>query len=307
MKKIAAFFSGIAVLAVSSCTKAPLNEHASQTTPGQFVAQHQKNQIVPSGNGLNEPSLVQVTVGGSGTYSGQFISSYSAGGVTFGATLPHPIDDPAGIYDGYPILGGIGYVNYMVSSSPCNTIINGAYFTIFEPTLPTTGLTVAESTVNSIAAYDNALNAIFQEPYSATVTQATKNAQVANVPSPSINVTVDGPGTYIVVRGLLIRDHTSPTMMSIVTDKFVTPPVTSPAEMIGQQIVNGYTCSMYAPFNSPSSGPIASVSVKYSGNPVSVMGFSLSYTGDDNFGYHTVGTITITGGTVLNIDSWLYP
>ena len=32
---------------------------------------------------------------------GKYISTYG-GGITFGTSLPHPIDDPTGIYDGYP-------------------------------------------------------------------------------------------------------------------------------------------------------------------------------------------------------------
>jgi hypothetical protein len=274
-------------LFLASCSKSIVRETPDEkiSTPPEEVTTFN----------VEDPSKVFVEYVG-----GQYISSYE-GGLTFGPTLPHPIDDPTGIYDGYPI-PTITYVNWTLNPAPVSYAIDGAYFSMLQPTFPTSGITGAEATISSIHNYQVALYNILQN---ATLTQEQKKQQANALPLPQITAVASGGGEVRRVSGLLVRDHLSPTRMSVVNEKYTPPAITSPGKSVGVVSKNGYQVRMYAPVES-TSGPVTTVTVTYAGAAQTVASFDVNYSGTWE-SYHTIGSVTLSNGVVLLIDNYLEP
>jgi hypothetical protein len=292
--KSLSFLLMLPLLYLASCSKNALNETPEETS--QVVS---KDEITTSGVttlNVDDPSLVFVEYVG-----GQYISSYE-GGITFGPTLPHPIDDPTGIYDGYPI-STITYVNWTLNpSAPVPYAINEAYFSMLQPTFPSSGITGEAATIQAIQDYQTALNSISQN---ATLTHEEKVQQANALASPQITAVATGGGGVKRVSGLLVRDHLSPTQMSVVNERYVRPTITSPGKLVGVAFKSGYRIEMYAPTAS-TSGPVTSVKVTYSNVVQTVASFNVSYSGTFE-SYHTIGSVTLSSGQVFAIDNYLEP
>ena len=250
-------------------------------------------------------TLKQRPIGGATTFvtfeGGNYISSLGDG-ITFGNTLPHPINDPTGIYDGYPI-PTIVYVNWTLNAAPVPYQINGAYFSIIEPTFPTSGITGEAATLASISAYQTQVNKINTDPTKPLL--ADRQAAITALAPPVITAVASGGGGVKIVSGLLIQDHNSPTRMSIVNQKYVTPEMAGPKLFVGYTSISPYKFYFYAPVGS-TGGAVTSITVTQNGAAILPSAHNLTYSGNENDGFHTIGTVTM-GTTVYNINSWLYP
>ena len=231
---------------------------------------------------------------------GEYISTYGDG-ITFGTSLPHPTDDPTGVYDGYPI-PTIGSVNWIGGSWVCPGTWSEGYFSILVPTFPASGVISAEANIDAFHDFQHEIFKINTDP---NLNILQKELKIEALPEPERIVKVE-QGDMIRVAGLLIRDHTSPTGMSVIDEKYITPPVEGSLKTVGFAIKGVYRCTMKAPTSS-TSGPVTSVKVTNGGVTVPLERYSLTYSGNIDIGFHTIGTITLASGLVLNIDDYLYP
>lgn len=239
------------------------------------------------------------------TSNGEYISSYG-NGITFSTVLPHPIGDADGVNDGTPI-SSIEYVNWTLNTAPVTAVISGPYFTLFEPTFPTTAIQITNNYLKARDTYQKQilqinttiLNPNTGDPY----TQQEKKDMIAAIPVPSISGNVSPSSDYVkIVSGLLIQDHTSPTRMSVVDQKFVAP---VPVKLVGAcRIQTLYNLTMYAP-QSTTGGAVTKVIAKNTaGTIINVQSFNIQYTSNADGTYHTQGTVTINS-IVYNINSTL--
>ncbi|MDF2191708.1 hypothetical protein [Paraflavitalea sp. CAU 1676] len=278
----------ISALYLQSCTKsvekeAPLEEIKSATPEERETLS------------VQDPSKVFVEY-----VNGQYVTSYQ-GGLTFGPTLPHPIDDPTGVYDGYQI-PTIEFLNWTLNAAALPYTLDGAYFSMLQPTFPSSGITGEAATISSIETYHSALYDIWQN---ATLTHTQKVQQANAVATPTITAVASGGGEVKRVSGLLIRDHESPTKMSVVNEKYMVPTVTGTDKIVGVVNTGGYRIDMFAP-SSSTAGPVTRVTVEYLTSPRTVASYNITYSGTWE-SYHTVGTLTLSNGTVFNINHYLEP
>jgi hypothetical protein len=188
----------IVAFGIISCSK----ERTSDTkqTPPTGIG----NEIGTVAQSAPDNSSKQwVTVSSSGSFAGQYISSYG-GGITFGTNLPHPIDsDPNGYYDGQPI-PTIEYVNWTLNNAPIEYVVNGAYFLLIEPTFSSDDIAMRKR----VDDYKKDVDKYFADT-------------TGTVPYPvPIGTSTGSGGGVKELRGMLIRDHTSPTLMAVCSDKY---------------------------------------------------------------------------------------
>jgi len=218
--------------------------------------------------------------------NGVYISAYG-GGISFGNSQPHPTTpDPSGIYDGQPI--SVNYVGWQSSSSgsPYSTI-NGGYFSILESTSP------GAVTVDQLSKYFKSLQNYYKYPDSIAY------------PAPLGSTT--GAGGVKEVRGILVRDHTSPTFMSVMPDTYVYVDPNTPGKgdsYYGDLVRDGYIISFYGPTSI--SGTVSKVIIKYNGADVVPTSFSLTYLINRTTGGWTIkGNIKMPDGTVILVNDEL--
>ncbi len=221
-------------------------------------------------------NAVWVTLGSDGNYT----ASYEVG-IFFGSYLPHPTgSDPYGIYDGepIPIPGAVGWLSSPGAS--WNTV-DGPYFDLFLPTIS------GSPTEAAMLAYSDSVNAYF----------ADTTGTVAD-PIP-LGTTTGASNGVVEARGMLVRDHTSPTLMSVCNDTYKYTP---PGYLLGAIFSKSpYTIYIYGP--TLTSGTVSKIVLLNSGSVIATSAYSLTYAiNSDGSSYHIVGTITITSGNVLTIN-----
>ncbi|GAO45599.1 hypothetical protein [Flavihumibacter petaseus] len=301
MKKMKALVLGVCLSTILlSCSKENAKDPATSGSPAASLPTSQSDPALVRSNSVQLGEKVFVTYSG-----GQYISSFQ-GGITFGATLPHPTDDPSGIYDGYPI-PTIDYVNWTINPAPCPTTVNGQFFTILEPTFPSSVISNTEQTLQAYDSYFDQIKAIHNTTtyvvngVTFPADNTWKSNQVAALQYPQVTATVTGGGGIKTVTGQLIRDHLSPTKMSVISEKYVPSSSTSSTKVVGVAFHGAYRVTCYAPSGS-SSGPVTSVLVTSSGVTQTVASFSINYTNPSLGVYQTIGSITLQNGTVIVIN-----
>lgn len=285
MKKLSILISLFCIILIISSCKKVVNEQPTITS-----------------NGISLSSKVWVTYS-----SGKYISTYGVGGVNFGNSLPHPTDaDPTGIHDGEPILNITSVDSQTFPGSPGT--INGAYFSFIIPTMPGSMILNANPTLQSLSDYQAQIYSITivhlspeQQALLGKTEAQWKNEQISQIPPPTITATTSTGGSVIVVRGLLIRDHTSPTGMSIISDQYV-PPVVTNRYQVGKATnlnANKYTVLMWSSTQNLS-GTVSSVSVAKGTTGVPVSSFNITYTNDGVY-FISNGYILLSSGERINI------
>lgn len=153
--------------------------------------------------------------------NGEYTSSYGAG-ITFSATFPHPIIvDLSGATDGEPV---VGYQNVAYQNVPTlSSTIDGARFAIVQPTFPNA------VTMTQVGEYLTALNAYWDD-------------KTGTVPMPPPLASSYGSGGVIEVRGMVVRDHNSPTNVSVVSDTYH---YTAPPVLLCNLYKSGYLFTFY--------------------------------------------------------------
>lgn len=279
MKKIRPVLSGFAIIAatvVSSCSK--------NLKDGTFAAGTTASSV-PKVTPLSVPNdKINITMQSDGNY----ISGYG-GGIRFGTNLPHPTTpDPSGAHDG-EAGAEIQYVNWSLNPDDVYSTYSGGYFDILEPTFP------GAVTIDQVHTYFNKL--------------AVYYAGTGDRPAPIGSTT--GSGGIKEVSGLIIRDHTSPTLMSIVADSYKPVVSTGAANvLIGDTFRGSYDFDFY-------------VRTLYAGNTVdrvqvllnnadvtstTLKSYALTQTvSADHSHFHVVGSITLKNGTVYSIDDDVWP
>jgi hypothetical protein len=221
----------------------------------------------------------------------EYVCSYGTG-ITFGANFPHPITvDATGLTDGEPA-GGFDFVGFREVPTLYFTIANNK-FDLVQPAFP------GGPSANDIYAYFYGLRLYW-----------LGSGANAERPNPLGNAT--GGGSTIEIRGQVVRDHTSPTNVSVISDDYVyTPPVNNPNPgsstfPLGELHKNGYTFSLFGPSGSPTSGTVVSVTAKnangatVSAIPLNVH-YTMNYAGDQ---YHLTGSIKVYGA-IIPVDDYI--
>jgi hypothetical protein len=225
---------------------------------------------------------------------GEYVSSYGTG-ITFGANFPHPITvDATGLTDGEPA-GGFDFVGFRDVPTLYSTI-QGNKFAMVQPAFP------SGPSADQIYAYFNALRFYWAYGYWS-----------GNYHPDPLGSATGGGGT-IEIRGQVVRDHTSPTNVSITSDEYVytPPPTNTPGQTgtfpLGTLVKNGYTIKFFGPLGYPQSGTVSKIEVKdANGAPVSAVpmgiNYIMNYEGDQ---YHLTGKIKLPGAVFLQLDDYIY-
>lgn len=265
--KISVLSLSLLVFAIISCSK----EKNLETNSSQQDQNHKTNK---------DKSLYK-PIPSSGTYvtysSGIYTTSFGlyGGGVNFGPNLPHPTtSDPSGIHDGeqIPTIESVSF-----NTTPTlQTSVNGAYFSAITPLFGT------PPTDEQIRVYFRDLNIYWLDP--------------ASNPRPTLLGNPQGSNGVKEIRGLLVRDHNSPTQMSVVDDTYI-PQSASTTTFIGLGNTNksGYMIVFWGP--TATSGTVNKITVN--GSMSSVSTYSLTYVKIAG-GYSINGNIKLVNGTILS-------
>jgi hypothetical protein len=204
----------------------------------------------------------------------EYLSGYG-GGITFGTDFQHPTTiDPTGATDGQPIVEWT-YVSFQEPVSTIYFTKNGAKFALVQPKLP------SPPTATQITKYFDDLNKYWDD----------KTGTVRPPTWPN------GSSGVIEIRGMVVRDHASPSNASVVADTYV---YTAPPVLLGNMTKNGYTFTLYRTSNYQS-GSVTKVTVQNSASTVT--SFSLTYTIDSTGNYyHVIGSMRLSNGSVISVD-----
>ena len=131
-------------------------------------------------------------------------------------------------------------------------------------------------------------------------------------PHPSHIGTPTGGGGVLEIEGMVVRDHTSPTNVSVVSIDYVyTPPVTPPSGgssnlFLGTLVKDGNTFDLYGAPGQTIIGQVISIVATNSSGAIfsapASLTYLLNYEGDQ---YHLTGQIKI-GRNFTPIDDYIY-
>ncbi|MDJ1479007.1 hypothetical protein QNI16_00850 [Cytophagaceae bacterium YF14B1] len=217
---------------------------------------------------------------------GEYVSSYG-GGIKFGKSLIRPtVVDQTGNTDGEPISGFSNGLVTFQNFPTLSSMVNNEKFVAIEPTFPNA------ITIDEIIKYFGDLKAYWSD-----------QSGIVERPKPIGSTT--GSGSVYEVRGMVVRDHTSPTNASVVPDTYVYTPGTTTPPTGGLYIcfmtLNGYALQFYG--SNYTSGKISKILVTNS-STVTVSSFSIRYKSVID-GYELTGTATLSNGTTLTFTNTL--
>lgn len=258
---------------ISSCSKKDTGSGEEQQKTDYGVASRKKIRSQSNVIARLPDGYVNVIL----SSNNEYVSSYG-GGITFGTSLPHPItSDPNGMHDGEAI-PTIDFVNWTLNSAPVPYTINGAYFVVLEPYFP------AAVTSAQVQQYFVSLRNYWSDT-------------TGTVARPTPLGSTSGSGGVKEVKGILVRDHSSPTLMSVCPDTWKGNMLE-----VGTLYSGSYVITVYGP--TYINGTANKVKVTQNGTLVSVTSFSINYYGSESGNYlHMTGSILLTNGTTISIDN----
>ena len=274
----------IAVATICSCSK---DAEVTPSKPSTVVS--------PASNSLQTSNTTNARLP-SGVYNivkdanGEYVCSY--GSITFGTNFVHPTTvDATGATDGEPI-NSWDFVSYQSGITTLASIQVGSKFSVIQPKIG------PPPTQAELSAYRTAVSKYINDP---------------SLPMPVLSTS--SGGQVIEIKGMVIRDHTSPTNASVVSgwdyvytpSTSTTPSPTKPLSKIplGFLKKSGYGIFFYrGKVSSESAGDVSSVTVNNTaGTSVAVRNFSLTYTLDSaKIYYRIVGTLELSNGTAIPIN-----
>lgn len=216
------------------------------------------------------------------TSTGTYISSgYSGLTLDFGTSFPHDnTPDPNGLHDGEPV---------MSFSELSEVTFNGTvtivppYFDILIPKL-----------ITSLSADGRKKISDYKAAWAA---YAAGKSNV--IPDPQSGFGISS-SWFIEVKGMVIRDHSSPALTSVCSDTYITPKQINRV-FLGNIQKGNRIIDFYGP--NYTSGQVTYVKVTDSGYPKGVNTFSLTYLANsDGINCFTKGTITLFDGTVITMN-----
>ncbi|RZM22059.1 MAG: hypothetical protein EOO88_30600 [Pedobacter sp.] len=283
----------LCVVAISTIFTVSCKKESAFSEPLIDEKENQQEQNdLPETAALDEPSARPIEL-----TNGIYTCSYTWP-ITFGSSFPHPTNDPNGFYDGTPL--SIPYVAPQ-STNTGLSVIDGSRFTIIRPVNVLTGTGGPSAAyLTSLTNYNKALQTIIQsnEP------QSVKLTQMANLQRPALQLSAGSTGTWETISGMVVQDHTSPTLMAVVKEKYIVPSAVS-YYLLGTSFrTGGYTFSYYIPSGSPT-GAVTKVIAKKNGLTVTGVTFNLTWSGNEINGNLVVGTVTVPGQPVFTINDLL--